>query len=76
MGLLDGLTPPQRKYPCRFREILDSLEKKDQIVLEAAIINPEWAHKSLSEALRQRGLVITDTSIARHRKGACSCSKE
>lgn len=73
--MLEGLTPPVRKFSCAVRTLTDTLDAKDSVIFVEAVKSPEWLPKSLSRALRERGIVISDDSIARHRKGLCSCSK-
>lgn len=76
MGLLDGLEPHKRVRPCRVRSILEQLEGKDVAILSSALQSPElWPAKTLSNALKQRGLVVSDSAISGHRKGSCSCGK-
>ena len=74
MGLLDDLTPPVKRYPCKVRTILESLDGKDKDILLNALGDREaWSAIGLGNALSQRGLPIADTSITRHRDGLCSC---
>lgn len=73
--MLEGLAIPSRKFSCAVRTMIETLEPKDVSIFEAAINNLDWRPKTLSRALRDRGLIISDDSIARHRKGQCSCSK-
>jgi hypothetical protein len=74
--MLDGLEPPQRVFNCRVRSVFETLEAKDKKILESAITSADvWPAKTLSNALKQRGLVLSDGAIAQHRKGSCSCGK-
>ena len=76
MGLLDGLEPYVKARPCRIRSLLTELEKKDAEILLTALNSPDlWPAKTLSNALKIRGLLISDNAISQHRKGACSCGK-
>jgi hypothetical protein len=76
MGLLDGLEPQKTVRPCRVRSILAQLDDKDVDILDSALKSPElWPAKTLSNALKQRGLVVSDGAISGHRKGSCSCGK-
>jgi hypothetical protein len=74
--MLEGLTPPVRTYGCKVRTIAEGLEEKDKDILLAAIDNPEWQFKSLSNALADRGITIVDTAIAKHRRKQCSCFRK
>jgi predicted metalloendopeptidase len=73
--MLEGLTPTPRKFPCAVRTLIETLEAKDSKIFQEAIQNLDWRPKTLSRALRDRGIVLSDDSIARHRRGQCSCSK-
>lgn len=73
--MLENLTPPQRITPCRVREILSSLDKKDQDILVAALADPNWGDKTLARALSERGIKISDTPIRNHRSKGCSCAR-
>jgi hypothetical protein len=76
MGLLDGLEPHKKARNCRIRAVLVTLEKKDVEILQNALNQPEiWTAKGLSNALKVRGLLVSDNVISNHRKGACSCGK-
>jgi hypothetical protein len=75
MSLLSGLTPPQRKYPCKVASILSQIDKKDAEILLNAINSPDvWPARTLSVALQGRGIVLSDPTIGRHRNGSCSCA--
>lgn len=72
--MLEDLQPPTKGYTCKVRTIRNGLDKKDQEILDAALADlNNWPSKTLSNALSARGLTVTDNSIARHRKGLCSC---
>ena len=74
--MLDGLQPPQRVYNCRVRSVLETLDAKDKKILESAIASADlWPARTLSNALKQRGMVLSDGAISQHRKGSCSCGK-
>lgn len=76
MGLLDGLEPHKKIRPCRVRTILNELEPKDQATLSTALKSIEmWGSKTLSNALKIRGILLSDSAISNHRRGACSCEK-
>ena len=74
MGKLDGLTPPIKKLPCRVRSVLAELTDNDRDILTQAINDHEtWLAKPLCRALRERGIMLSDDAIYKHRKGLCSC---
>ena len=50
------------------------LSDKDYKILIDAIENTEvWGARTLSTALRQKGVSVADTTITKHRKKACAC---
>jgi hypothetical protein len=74
--MLDGLQPPQRIYNCRVRSVLETLDAKDKKILETALDSLDlWPVRTLSIELKRRGLVLSDSAIANHRRGSCSCGK-
>jgi hypothetical protein len=75
MGLLDDLQPPVKIWPCKIRTVAATLDEKDAKILYAAVEGSEWQIKSLSTALRLKGIVISDVPIKAHREKSCSCWK-
>ena len=74
MGLLDELkTPPKKIYACGVRRRAEALEKGDAETLLAAVDNPEWPIKTLSTALKRKGVTIGEQPIKQHRLKTCSC---
>lgn len=71
--MLEDLIPPARVYGCKIRTIAEELEPSDKDILIAAVNNPRWKFKTLSNELAKRGIVIVDTTIAKHRRKQCSC---
>jgi hypothetical protein len=73
--MLENLKPPLKVLPCRVRTTLEGLDPKDATILESAITDPAWTPHSLSIALSQRGLSISDRSIKKHQIQQCSCKQ-
>jgi hypothetical protein len=73
--MLENLRPPQKVLPCRVRTITDGLDPQDAKILESAIKDPNWTPYSLSYALSQRGLSVSDRSIKKHQIEQCSCKQ-
>jgi hypothetical protein len=73
--MLEDLQIPRRITTCRVRTLRDELSDKDSVILEAAVMNPEWACKTLSNELLKRDIKISDTAIKHHREKRCSCWK-
>ncbi len=73
--MLEGLTPPKSKSEyCKIDLVLKDLSKGDaQILMEALDNTDVWGAKTLSNALREKGLSIADTTITKHRKKICAC---
>ena len=72
--MLEGLSPKETQWPCRVRTVLGALDAQDAEILRNALLDLEmWPASTLAKALRQRGVVMSDNAIARHRKGFCSC---
>ena len=66
--MLEGLEPPVIVRKTRIEEVLETLDAKDQKILIDALNNPEWSANGLSVALRQRGVKLSQSSIARYRE--------
>lgn len=76
MGLLENFEPPARKFPCKIATELSKLQAADKAVLvEALADEKKWPAKTLSNALKARGIQLVDSTISRHRQGHCSCLK-
>jgi len=73
--MLEGMTPPRnRAIYCKVADLAETLEPKDKTIFMSAINDPEqWSANTLSNALRQRGLSIADTTIGKHRSKTCAC---
>jgi len=73
--MLEGLTPPESKSVyCKVKETLSSLDDSDRKILEDALADTErWKHKTLSNALRTKGVSLADTTISKHRLRVCAC---
>lgn len=75
MSILKGMAPPSRVKPCLVAEAAKALDKEDEAILLAAVKDPVWAIIPLSAALAERGVYLSRTTLERHRKGMCGCSK-
>lgn len=75
--MLEGLEPKKHSFTCKVKTISEELEKKDLEIFLAAINDSrKWSAKGLQRALKERGLVIADTVIARHRQKLCRCYQD
>jgi hypothetical protein len=73
MGLLDDLTPPDKKRICLLGRIAETLSKEDQTKLAEALENDKWSSNALAKALTERGIKIQRHALHDHRTKACSC---
>jgi hypothetical protein len=72
--MLEDLTPPSAKRSCKVGNVAATLEKKDRdILLNAVADRDSWPIKSLSKALRIRGIELSDSPLSNHRAKACAC---
>ena len=73
--MLEGLTPPKNKTVyCKIEQTLSSLSEADAKILTEALDNTDaWGARTLSTALRERGISIADTTITKHRSRTCAC---
>jgi hypothetical protein len=73
--MLEGLTPPPKfSGNCKVATIANGLEEKDKEIFMAAIDDSEaWGVKTLTKALSERGISISDSPIYNHRGKTCAC---
>ena len=74
--MLENLQPVTRRTNCKVRTLYETLEPKDAVLLRQYIDDVEnWAATPLSNALRERNVVVDPKVISRHRKNLCSCGE-
>jgi hypothetical protein len=73
--MLEDLFIPVKHTPCRVRTVKEEIPDKDALILEDAVMNPEWPCKTLQNELLKRDIKISDTAIKHHREKRCSCWK-
>ena len=73
--MLEGLTPPKKfTGTCKVGLLADGLNELDRKILLDAVADAEaWPVKTLSKALSERGLQISDSPIYNHRNKTCAC---
>jgi hypothetical protein len=71
--MLENLVLPKRRYPCRVRDLASELGEKDGKILVDAANNPEWPYSGLQNALGKLGVVVSQSSLKKHRTQMCSC---
>jgi len=73
--MLEDMVPEVRVTPCKVRKVAAEMSVEDNAILTAALDNVEdWSSNALARALCQRGVIITEKPIRRHRNKECSCS--
>jgi hypothetical protein len=75
--MLEGLKPPhERLYPCKVAQVMQMMETSDQVILTQALEDYQtWPAKTLSNALKERKVMLADTTITKHRRNLCQCGK-
>jgi hypothetical protein len=74
--MLENLKPPTKTHPCKVRTVMDGLNELDAQILEAAVLDSaKWKIKTLSDELRNVGIVISEKPLTTHRARLCSCWK-
>lgn len=74
--MLEDLSLPIRKFPCKVRTVKSELSEKDAAILETAVMNPVWPCRTLENALSSKGIVVSEKTIKQHREKRCSCWKD
>ena len=74
--MLEDLSLPIRKFPCKVRTVKSELSEKDAAILETAVMNPVWPCRTLENELSNKGVTVSEKSIKRHREKRCSCWKD
>ena len=74
--MLEGLTPPLGNSLCLVSKRSLELDEKDQEVLEASLSDPRWSTAALRKALDERGFVVGETALRKHRAKECNCARE
>jgi hypothetical protein len=72
--MLEGLKPPKSDKPCAVISLANAMSESDrEIFLDAVKDVSVWTSNSLSKALRERGVIIADHTITKHRNRTCVC---
>jgi hypothetical protein len=73
--MLEDLKPPTPfRGNCKVAAVMETLSQSDQDILTAAIFDTaNWPVKTLSRALGEKGIQISDTPITSHRFKNCAC---
>ncbi len=76
--MLEGLEPKKNKaIYCKIAQLMETLDEGDQKILNKALADKDkWSDKGLSSGLREKGLSVADTTIAKHRRKVCACFRK
>ena len=80
MGLLaealsERSNTPAGRPRCTVAQLIDRLNEEDGADLADALASPMLATVIAEEVERVHGVHISGTTMARHRRGACSCGR-
>ena len=73
MGLAEEIQAAQYVRRCKIAEIMDDLTPDDAAALERMSADSAVTFRAIIKALRGRGYVVSDKTLARHRRGECEC---
>lgn len=72
--MLEKLSKPEPRVGyCKVAEILSGLSESDAKILTEALTDVSWPAKALSKGLKDQGVLVSDTTILRHRRRECPC---
>lgn len=73
--MLEDLVPPVKVFPCKVREVAQTLDDSDGVIFMKAVDDvASWSNNGLAAALNKRGVYISEKSIRKHRRKECSCA--
>ena len=67
---------PRKGPPCTVGLLLQFMTEDDKAALIAALADPSIESRTIWRVLVEEGHEISDTPIARHRRGMCLCSRK
>lgn len=73
--MLEDLRIPTRTFSCKVEGLKTELSPSDHKILVDAVMNPAWTQMGLQAALREKGIILSASTIKRHRTKVCSCWK-
>jgi hypothetical protein len=74
--MLEGMTPPVNNLLCLIGQKRQELSEEDRQILDASFDDPRWSGAALRRALIERGFVVGETVMLKHRKKECSCARK
>jgi hypothetical protein len=74
--MLEGMVPPLSSSMCKVGQKALGLSEEDNKILKASVEDPRWSSSALRRALIERGFVVGETALLRHRKKECTCARK
>ena len=75
--MLEGLKAQKvsrNTRPCKIMQIAEGLDEADRLIYVEAIEDTEnWTAFALEQALKSRGIWVSNDTIQNHRRGVCPC---
>lgn len=75
--MLEGLKPQEKSVKsrhCKVVRIAEKLDDSDRAIYVEAIGDDEtWPALALEQALKLRGIFVSNDTILAHRRGVCCC---
>jgi len=72
--MLEDLKPTNFRGSCKVGAVMETLSQTDREILSGAIFDTtNWPVKTLSRALGQKGIQLSETPITAHRFKNCAC---
>jgi hypothetical protein len=72
--MLENLKPTGGAEECKVQRVRNSFDAKDQALFDGYLADRSFTAEPMSNALRERGIVLGASVIRRHRRGECICS--
>lgn len=74
--MLEGLTPPANNFLCLVGQKRLELSEEDAQILDASFDDPRWTSSALRRALAERGFIVGETVMLRHKQKRCTCVRK
>ena len=58
---------------CSVAATLEQLNDEDKAALETVLADKRWRSTDIAAQLQAEGISISDSTLSRHRRGACKC---
>lgn len=71
--MLEDMKLPRVQRPCKVRDVKATLDEADCVILDNLLASPDWPHKTLERSLADKGVLLGEGVIRKHRHKACGC---